>query len=79
MHALGPRGFPSSYAYSRLPPLPAEEQKVEAMSTCLSEPNPVRGEKPKQQQSNLDSDDKMEEEDGGSHREGDAGDNDLWP
>ena len=75
MHALN--GFSFSYARSRLPPPQTEEEKVEAMSTCLSETNPVLGDEPEQQQSNLDSDDKMEE-DGGAHREGDADDNDLW-
>ena len=42
---------------------------------CLSEPNPVLGEEPEQQQSNQDSDDKMEEDDGSAQREGDAEDN----
>ena len=43
VHALGPHGFPSSYACSQFSPPQEEEQKVEAMSTCLSEPNPGAG------------------------------------
>ena len=49
-----------------------EEQKVEAMSLCISEPNPVLGDEEEQQSDGDSADDEEEEEVSGAVRGGPA-------